>query len=164
MSLELDIQNPSDLSGLPATADFERWARATWLDENDAGVVVRVVSVEESRQLNHDFRGKDYATNVLSFPYDPPPFNFDDLDDETDADNMDYLGDLVICQAVVEQEAKEQGKLPSHHWAHLVVHGLLHLQGFDHVSDVEAEIMEARETDILHRLGVPNPYEPYEPT
>ncbi len=118
-------------------------------------MVVRIVSEAESQELNRAYRDKDYPTNVLSFPYDPAPLPLD----EDEADEIDYLGDLVICLPVMEREAAEQGKTPTQHWAHLLVHGLLHLQGYDHITDSDAEEMEALETDILGKLGFPDPYQ-----
>ena len=109
-----------------------------------AGVVtIRLVDAEEAQGLNRDYRGRDYATNVLSFPYTPSP---------------DLAGDLVLCVPVVKREAAEQGKTLEAHFAHLVVHGILHLQGLDHETDSEAELMESRERDIMASLAYPDPY------
>lgn len=156
MSLGVEIQNPEAFHSVPADDLIEQWARAAWLDENEASVVIRIVGTEEGLELNQSFRQKDYPTNVLSFPYEPSEFELEFLD----AEELGHLGDLVLCLPVVEREAAEQNKLLEHHWAHLIVHGLLHLQGFDHEdSEVEAEIMEAREIAILNQLGMPNPYE-----
>lgn len=152
MSLLLDIQNPEEYTSIPAESDLLNWAQAAWLSEGEAGVVVRIVGEEESQTLNRDYRGKDYPTNVLSFPYDPPLMPLEE-------DETDYLGDLVICLPVMEREAKEQGKTRGQHWAHLLVHGLLHLQGYDHISDDEAIEMENLETEILGKLGFPDPYQ-----
>jgi probable rRNA maturation factor len=125
-----------------------RWARAAWRDPaQDAEVVVRITDEAESRRLNHDYRGKDRPTNVLSFPFEPVP--------EVD---LEHLGDLVICAPVVAREATEQGKPAEAHWAHMVVHGMLHLQGYDHETEADADEMEALETDILVGLGYPAPY------
>lgn len=156
MSLQLDIQNPEDYPNIPAEADLLRWAQAAWPGGADAeaGVVVRIVNAAESQELNRAYRDKDYPTNVLSFPYDEPSIP----DEEDDADDIEYLGDLVICLPVIEREAAEQGKTPTQHWAHLLIHGLLHLQGYDHITDAEAEEMEGLETDILGKLGFPDPY------
>ena len=110
---------------------------------------MRIVGPAESRTLNRRFRHKDKPTNVLSFPYDDPaPFG------------ARVLGDVVICAAVVEREAREQGKLRSAHWAHMVVHGVLHLLGFDHMRPADARVMEGRERAILARLSFPDPYQP----
>lgn len=151
MSLEIDIQNPENYPTLPAEADLLRWAQAAWSADADAGVVVRIVGEAESQALNRDYRNKDYPTNVLSFPYDAPSIPEDD-------DDIEYLGDLVICLPVVEREAAEQGKTVRQHWAHLLIHGLLHLQGYDHITDTEAEEMGGLETTILSRIGFPDPY------
>ena len=152
MGLQLDIQNPEDYLTLPAEVDLLQWAQAAWQEDGEAGVVLRIVAEAESQQLNRDFRGKDYPTNVLSFPYDAPPIPLED-------DETEYLGDLAICLPVVEREAAEQRKTPTQHWAHLLVHGLLHLQGYDHITDDEAETMEALEARILATLGFPDPYQ-----
>lgn len=156
MSLVVEIQNPEAFHSIPADDLIEQWACAAWLDENEASVVIRIVGTEEGLELNQSFRHKNYPTNVLSFPYEPSEFELEFLD----AEELGHLGDLVLCLPVVEREAAEQNKPLQHHWAHLIVHGLLHLQGFDHEdSEVEAEIMEAREIAILNQLGMPNPYE-----
>lgn len=111
--------------------------------ETDAAITIRMVDEPEGRALNHDYRGKNYATNVLSFVYDHEPV---------------CQGDLVICAPVVAREAEEQGKPLEAHYAHMVVHGTLHLQGYDHEEELEAEAMEAVETHILRRLGYTDPY------
>ncbi|MCK0506765.1 rRNA maturation RNase YbeY [Aromatoleum anaerobium] len=125
----------------PASALIRRWALAALQD--DAEVTVRLVGEAEGRRLNRDYRGKDYATNVLTFVYD---------ESET------LAGDLVLCVPVVAREAAEQGKPLEAHFAHLIVHGMLHLQGFDHEAPDEAEEMEALETRVLATLGYPDPY------
>ncbi|QLQ34233.1 MAG: rRNA maturation RNase YbeY [Candidatus Thiothrix singaporensis] len=152
MTLLLDIQNPEGFEDIPADAELVCWAQAAWQGEGEAGVVVRVVAEAESQELNRSYRGKDYPTNVLSFPYDPPLVPLEDGE-------ADYLGDLVVCQPVMRREAQEQGKTAPQHWAHLLIHGLLHLQGYDHITDAEASEMEALETEILGRLGFPDPYQ-----
>lgn len=124
-----------------------RWARAALL-AGTMRVTVRFVDEAEGRALNRDYRGKDYATNVLSFPYEVP----------VGAEAGERMGDLVICAPVVHREAAEQGKALEAHCAHLIVHGMLHLQGFDHKRDDEADVMEAKEREILARLGFPDPY------
>lgn len=152
MTLLLDIQNPEEYATVPAETDLSNWAQAAWQGDGEAGVVVRIVGEEESQTLNRDYRGKDYPTNVLSFPYDEPPVPLEE-------DETDYLGDLVICLPVMECEAAEQGKTLTQHWAHLLIHGLLHLQGYDHITDDEAAEMEGLETEILGKLGFPDPYQ-----
>nr|WP_321529407.1 rRNA maturation RNase YbeY [Sedimenticola selenatireducens] len=128
---------------------FQSWAEAALNGRLDqAELVVRIVDREESRQLNREYRGKDKPTNVLSFPFEAPAVVESDL-----------LGDLVICAPVVTEEALAQDKLPQAHWAHLLVHGVLHLLGFDHINEQEAEVMEGLEVEILESLGFPDPYQ-----
>ncbi len=144
--LNLSVQYACPATALPLRPAIRRWARAALdVDGRRGGqITLRFVDEEEGRSLNRDFRHKDYATNVLSFPYETSPV---------------VCGDLVICQPVVEREAREQGKSLEAHCAHLIVHGLLHLQGYDHeTGDEEAQHMEARESDILQALGFEDPY------
>jgi probable rRNA maturation factor len=135
--------------GLPAAASVRRWVEAALAGQRRAiELAVRYVDSDEGRALNRDYRGKDYATNVLSFPVELPP-----------GVRSPLLGDLVICAPVVALEALGQDKPLAHHHAHLVVHGVLHLLGMDHErSEAEADAMEARERTILGRLGIPDPY------
>lgn len=146
--MELELQIESTVTGLPAEAEFRSWvdAAAEGVDP-ETEIVIRVVDVEESAALNATYRGKSGPTNVLSFPFEAPP--------ET---GIKMLGDLVICAPVVQAEAGDQDKPPVAHWAHMVVHGTLHLRGFDHIDSDDAEIMESLERDILARLGFPDPY------
>lgn len=147
--LELDLQIASAAGGVPDMADFHRWTEAALVGRRDgAELSIRVVDEVEGRQLNRDYRGKDYATNVLSFPAELP-----------EEIGLPLLGDLVLCAPVVMREAQEQRKPADAHWAHLAVHGCLHLLGFDHDTESEADIMEALETEILARLGYPDPYQ-----
>ncbi|MBB3229042.1 putative rRNA maturation factor [Luteibacter sp. Sphag1AF] len=137
--------------GLPAAASFRRWVAAALAGarrRKPAELAIRIVDAEEGQSLNLQYRGRDYATNVLSFPADLPP-----------GLNLPLIGDLVICAPVVSREAGEQGKPEAHHWAHLTVHGVLHLLGYDHEVEAEADAMEALETKILAGLGISNPYE-----
>lgn len=133
-------------------ADLTAWAEAA-RQENAAGsVTLRVASADEVRALNRDYRSKDKPTNVLSFPSELPPELAAQIDDAE-------LGDIIICADVVAAEAADQGKALSAHWAHMVVHGMLHLQGYDHIDDSDATEMEALEIQILAGLGFANPYE-----
>lgn len=142
----IEVQRALD-APTPDDALLHAWADAAMLDPGHS-VVVRYVDAEESRVLNRDYRGRDYATNVLSFPFELPP----GVEDP-------HLGDLVICVPVVEAEARDQGKPLEAHHAHMVVHGLLHLQGYDHETEAEAHQMETLEIEILRRLGYADPYE-----
>jgi probable rRNA maturation factor len=147
--LELDLQLASSASGLPSEAQFRAWCTLALRQRTaDSELTIRLVDEAEGRELNHTYRQRDYATNVLSFPADVP----DELLD------IPLLGDLVICVPVVVREAQEQGKTLEAHWAHLVIHGCLHLLGYDHILDAEAEEMEALERTLLAELGHPDPY------
>ena len=140
--LRLSVQYPGGKDGAPTRPQVRRWVRATCAIP--AEVTVRFVDGDEGRSLNRDYRGIDYATNVLSFPY---------------ASGTTLSGDLVLCLPVLEREAREQGKPPEAHCAHLIVHGMLHLQGHDHETGrADAERMEALEREILADLGYPDPY------
>lgn len=148
MAITLDLQLASSAANLPAAAEVQQWLDAAILPfQAEAEVTVRIVDNAESQQLNLTYRGKDKPTNVLSFPFQCPP-----------GVALPLLGDLVICAPVVQAEAAEQGKTLSAHWAHMVVHGSLHLLGFDHINDDDAEQMEAEEITILQQLGFTNPY------
>lgn len=148
MSIVLDFQLASTAANLPDAAQFQSWLEAAIQPfQDEAEVTIRVVDAIESQQLNLQYRGKDKATNVLSFPFQCPP-----------GIELPLLGDLVICAPVVAAEATEQGKALNAHWAHMVVHGCLHLLGFDHINDADAEQMEAEEIQILQQLGINNPY------
>ena len=139
--LNLSVQYACNREGLPLRADFVTWARAALVGGGE--VTIRLVDADEGQALNNEYRGKDYATNVLSFPYDTEPV---------------VTGDLVICPSVVAREAAEQNKLEAAHYAHLTVHGMLHLQGWDHENDEDAQAMEDEEREILAALGYPDPY------
>lgn len=145
-----------DEAELPTYEQCLKWVEAALLDdrlEGETELTVRIVDEDEIQTLNRDYRGKDKTTNVLSFPFENPPVLVD-LGEE-----LPYIGDLVICAAVVLQEAKAQHKPLEAHWAHMVVHGCLHLQGMDHMEDDEAIEMEALEAEILADLGYDSPYE-----
>ncbi len=145
--LDLTVQRRASAASIPGDEQFLRWARAA--ARGRAGeLTIRIVDEDESRALNREYRGRDRPTNVLSFPLEVPP----DVP-------VRMLGDLVICAPVVQREAAEQGKPPQAHWAHLVIHGVLHLLGYDHESAEQARRMEAEEIRILAALGFDNPYE-----
>ncbi|MBO7914483.1 rRNA maturation RNase YbeY [Vibrio splendidus] len=149
MSIELDLQIAvENEQGLPTEQDIQLWLDKTIPQfQENAELTVRIVDTEESHQLNHDYRGKDKPTNVLSFPFEVPA-----------GMELDLLGDLIICRQVVEKEAEEQNKPLLAHWAHMVVHGSLHLLGYDHIEDDEAEEMESLETEIMQTMGFEDPY------
>lgn len=135
---------------IPSTAQFKRWATAALQEKmTNTEVTIRIVDKEEITALNSDYRKKNKPTNVLSFPFEMP---------EGVEIDTPILGDIVICADVIAEEAKEQHKPIEAHWAHMVVHGILHLLGFDHEKDAEAEKMEAEEIIILKKLGFNNPY------
>jgi len=140
-SLSMDVQYASSLEGLPTTAQFKRWARKTL--RVDAEIALRIVDEDEGRMLNREYRGKDYATNVLTFPLVEEPY---------------LMGDIILCAPVVLQEAEQQHKSIEAHFAHLTVHGVLHLHGYDHETEPQAELMETLETGIVMNLGYPDPY------
>ncbi len=150
MSPRIELQLAVDeRDGLPDQTSLQRWIGAALPPEHrDALIGVRIVDETESRTLNRDYRHRDRPTNVLSFPY-PPPSGIE----------ADFpLGDLVLCAPVIVREARAQGKTLEAHWAHLVIHGTLHLLGYDHINEAEARRMEALEIRLLTRLGFPDPY------
>ena len=163
MKLAVTVQMASSRRGVPHARSFNRWAEAACVRQlqradKELALTIRVVGAGESRRLNRTWRNKDKPTNVLSFPAatlspgatgEPPRFP---------AKEISELGDLAICAPVVAREAREQGKSLQAHWAHMVVHGVLHLLGFDHETDRDAEVMEARETKILAQFGYLDPY------
>ena len=152
MALELSVQRSSESGNIPQDAQFRAWAEAALAGRvGEFSLAIRIADEDVARRFNRDYRGKDHATNVLSFPADLP----EGLPEELRASQ---LGDLLICAPVVAHEAERQGKPEADHWAHLVVHGLLHLLGYDHQNDQEAAAMEALEKDILAGLGIPDPY------
>jgi len=139
--LSMDVQYASKLAGLPTITQFKRWARNTI--RVDSEITLRIVDEAEGRELNKTYRQKDYATNVLTFPLAEEPF---------------IMADIVICAPVVAKEAKAQGKTLEAHFAHLTAHGILHAHGYDHEIAEQAELMESVETQILTKLGYPDPY------
>ncbi len=149
MPYQIDVEVNSSSTKIPSVENIELWIRAALQSDelNQAEVSVYIVDEAESQELNAQYRGKDKPTNVLSFPADIP-----------DEVGVPLLGDLVICAPVVEREAQEQGKTLDAHWAHMLVHGTLHLLGYDHVEDDEADVMEALETRLITQLNFPAPY------
>ena len=153
MKLSLDCQKACE-DGIPAQDKLESWIETTLIaaqQNQDRGLTIRFVESDESRQLNSNYRQKDQPTNVLSFPFEQPI-------GVEDQEVNNYLGDLVICSAVVIQEAILQNKSLQAHWAHMCVHGCLHLLGFDHITTEDAERMEQLEIEVLKKLSIPNPY------
>ena len=153
--LTLSLQKATEQKSLPTNKDFREWILQALAVANYAKpceVAIRLVDEEESHALNLQYRGKDKPTNVLSFPSDLP-------DEVLTSLKREPLGDIIICVPVVLTEATEQHKTATAHWAHLTIHGILHLLGFDHIDDEEAEEMEALEIDALQELGINNPYE-----
>jgi len=152
MAHVIDLQVACTPTKLPTKEQFQLWvdtalAEVSSKPSQDFELTIRLVNNEESQQLNKQYRGKDKPTNVLSFPFEVP-----------DGIELNLLGDLIICIEVMKQEAQEQKKALFEHWAHLVIHGCLHLVGFDHISDTEALEMESIEITILEKLGISNPY------
>jgi probable rRNA maturation factor len=150
----VDVQIASDAPGIPSPDEIRRWvehAASTEVRVPDAEIAVRVVDEREMQTLNRDYRDQDKPTNVLSFPAGDV--------DGLPAGAPHLLGDIVVCAAVVAREAAEQGKRPSDHWGHMLVHGVLHLLGHDHMNEAEAEAMESLERTILADLGIADPYE-----
>jgi probable rRNA maturation factor len=149
MTIEVEVQRETSNSSVPSDQQFEQWATAALQGHAESELVIRVVDQEESRRLNEQFARKNKATNVLSFPAGLPP-----------SIDLALLGDIVICAPLVESEAKEQNKPAPAHWAHLTIHGVLHLLGYDHQSDEDAAKMERLEADLLQPFGFPDPYRP----
>jgi probable rRNA maturation factor len=161
-ALAVSVQYAGARRGVPHSLSLAGWARAAFAASTPrsrkstrANLTIRIVGAAESRSLNRTWRGKDKPTNVLSFP--SGDFAGDALRERTASEGA-MLGDLAICAPVVAREAREQHKPARAHWAHMVVHGVLHLLGYDHENDREANDMEARETAILKRFGYANPY------
>ncbi len=141
MKFSLAVQYASAAKTIPTRPQFRRWVKSAL--KKEAEITLRIVDESESMELNHQFRGKASATNVLTFVYD---------------ESEPLSGDIVLCADVVEKEAKQQHKDLIAHYAHLTVHGILHLQGYDHEEDADAKIMEQLETEIVTKLGFSNPY------
>ncbi len=155
----LDLQNATSATAIPDKMQFISWLDAA-TDKlgkhSDAEVTIRLVDNNEIQQLNKDYRGKDQPTNVLSFPFEPYEALMAYAGDAAD---INLLGDIVIAPKVIEREAAQQNKALIHHYAHMTIHGLLHLLGYDHIEADEAAVMEALEIELLSSLDIPNPYE-----
>lgn len=147
MSIELCLQNASAVQDVPHKGEFEHWLQLVLQDLPEAILTIRLVDEAESAALNQQYRKKNGATNVLSFPADLP-----------EEVGLPLLGDLVICVPLVQSEAAAQQKPLAAHWAHLVIHGTLHLLGYDHLEEAEALQMESLETELLGRLDIADPY------
>ena len=185
--MRVDLQIAEELAGsdeadlIPPKSAFDSWvevvltckdvlnsraqgrAGAIQGENSDSELTIRIVSEEEISELNQTYRDKTGSTNVLSFPFEMPDFGFDEELGESQIEEFDrmhipLLGDLVICVAVVNREALEQKKSAEAHWAHMVIHGVLHLLGYDHIENIEAEAMETLEITLLSELGYPTPY------
>lgn len=149
--MRVEIQRQLELDGIPVDESLRTYAEAALDDPEQAEICLRIVDEAEGRALNLQWRGKDYATNVLSFSGSiPPGFPADSV--------PELIGDVVLCAPVVAREAEAQGKPLAHHWAHLIVHGVLHLRGFDHIEQPSASLMEQREREILAGLDISDPY------
>lgn len=147
MAIQLDVQFAVEDTNIPTVSEFKFWAEKIPSSDIDSSVCLRIVGEDEARELNKRYCNIDKATNVLSFPADIPA----EL-------GLSFLGDVVICAPIVFREAQSQEKDLSSHWVHLLVHGILHLQGYDHNNEKHAEVMEALEIETLERLGIKNPY------
>jgi probable rRNA maturation factor len=182
MSVTIDIIISEDLVSVHGASDtpesgeddvpepgmLQSWAEAAYLGETPAVASMLITTSEEIQQLNKQYRDKDKATNVLSFPMELPEGLPGELSEELvhemsqemfEQDGASLLGDIALCAPVIKQEAIQQSKSEKEHWAHMVVHGMLHLQGYDHVEEAEAEVMERLEVEILDRLGFSDPYQ-----
>ncbi|MBN1378980.1 MAG: rRNA maturation RNase YbeY [Gammaproteobacteria bacterium] len=147
VSLDVQIDCSSDWEEMPTAEEFVLWVKAAYQSNRAAQVSIKIVDEQESQALNFQYRHKNQPTNVLSFPMHVG------LDEQ-----VELLGDLAICAPVVKREAEEQGKSVTAHWAHMLVHGMLHLQGYDHAEAQQTEVMERLEIEILQKLGFANPY------
>ncbi len=155
----IDLQNPCGFNGLPDIDDLETWSESSYTGKNSDkqtfSLVIRVVDKEESALLNSSYRNKEGATNILSFSNDLPDFMAEIPEIK---EQPQHLGDLVICEPILKNEAIKQNKTLQQHWAHLIIHGVLHLQGYDHINDDDTLEMETLEIKILEQLNFDNPY------
>ncbi len=151
--MTVDVQVATDAAGIPVTANIREWVEQTIRAAGPGGdfdVSIRIVDAGEMQVLNRDYRDQDKPTNVLAFPAGDAGF--------VPPGGRPLLGDIVVCAGIVAREAGEQGKALGDHWGHMLVHGTLHLLGYDHQSDHEAQAMEAMERDILESVGIADPY------
>jgi probable rRNA maturation factor len=150
--IKLDYQNASTEQQIPSEKQCFDWLQQLLPEFQEVSeLTIRIVDENESQALNHQYRGKEKPTNVLSFPSEVPAYITEEME-------FPLLGDLVICAQVVNRESQEQNKTFDAHWAHMLLHGCLHLLGYDHIEDGEAQEMEALEIEILQKMGFPNPY------
>jgi len=150
---ELEIQRVVDSADIPSDTELQSWVELALHDYSaDAEVVIRIVDNAEISALNQQYRHKQGATNILSFPFEVPE----------GVEGIDLLGDLVVCSSVLEQEANSQGKPLKNHWAHIIIHGILHLLGYDHIEESDANEMEAKEVLMLQKIYINNPYQEQE--
>ena len=148
MTITLDLQIACSNKNLPSESQFQLWLETALASyQKNFELTIRIVDEAESQQLNHQYRAKNKSTNVLSFPFEVP-----------EGIELGLLGDLIICADVVESEAIEQNKNLINHWAHMVIHGCLHLLGYDHINDDDADEMETLEIKLLKKLGISDPY------
>jgi len=160
VSAILDLQLASDCADIPKQEDIQFWLDTLLSHQQIAEkeMTVRIVNNTEIQQLNQQYRGKDQATNVLSFPFEMPELSLP-VDVQIDGSLSKFLGDIVICAQVVNLESEQQNKILNHHWAHMIIHGTLHLLGYDHIEEQEAQEMEGIEIAILQKLAIDDPYQ-----
>ncbi|BCG64838.1 MAG: probable rRNA maturation factor [Methyloprofundus sp.] len=150
---ELEVQRVATFNNIPSDELFQVWVEKALSEyHKNAEIVIRIVDIKEITELNIQYRLKEGATNILSFPFDAPE----------GVEGINLLGDLVVCAKVLEQEAQAQQKLLNNHWAHIIIHGVLHLLGYDHINDKDALEMESKEIFILQQLDIENPYQEIE--
>jgi probable rRNA maturation factor len=152
LKIDIALQNEIGSTTVPSIESIQKWVETAYQGNSNTSLCIRIVDVTEGEQLNAAYRGKAYATNVLSFPFEAPPIPVEV------SFLSSYLGDLALCEPVIQHEAIEQQKVLMQHWAHLIIHGILHLQGYDHITESEAHQMESLEIRLLEHLGFANPY------
>lgn len=150
--IQVELQNETGFTTVPSIENIQKWVETAYRKDVNTSLCIRIVDAVEGKQLNEAHRGKSYATNVLSFPFEAPPIPMEV------SFLLPYLGDLVLCEPIIQHEAIEQQKIPMQHWAHLIIHGVLHLQGYDHITKNDMHRMESLEIQLLEYLGIANPY------